>query len=64
VKYKNPLFQRARSARLNMMSKRQRRDLVVGTVLTVVVVVFIICHSLKCVINIIELAVVLFGEEI
>jgi hypothetical protein len=47
-----------------MMSKRQRRDLVVGTVLTVVVVVFIICHSLKCVINIIELAVVLFGEEI
>ena len=43
------------------MSKRQRRDLVVGTVLTVVVVVFIICHSLKCVINIIELAVVFFG---
>ena len=44
------------------MSNRQRRDLVVGTVLTVIVVVFIICHSLKCVINIIELAIDIFGE--
>ena len=39
------------------MSRRQRRDLVVGTVLTVIVVVFLICHSLKCVINIIELVI-------
>ena len=52
---------RTRSKRLNSLSKRQRRDLVVGTVLIIIVCAFIICHSLKFVINMVELCTVVSG---
>lgn len=53
---------RTRSKRLNSLSKRQKRDLVVGTVLIIIVCVFIVCHSLKFVINMVELCTVVSGE--
>ena len=51
----------ARSKRLRSLSKRQRRDLVVGTVLIIIVCVFILCHGLKFVINMVELCAVVAG---
>ena len=54
---------RTRSKRLNSLSKRQRRDIVVGTVLIIIVCIFIICHSLKFVINMVELCAVVAGKN-
>ena len=53
----------ARSKRLRRLSKRQKRDLVVGTVLTIIVCVFFLCHSLKFVINMVELCAVVAGTS-
>ena len=54
---------RTRSKRLNSLSKRQKRDLVVGTVLIIIVCVFMVCHSLKFVINMVELCTVVSGRD-
>lgn len=54
---------RARSKRLSTLSKHQRRDLVVGTFLISIVCVFLGCHSLKFVINLIELWTVVTGKD-
>ena len=54
---------RTRSKRLNSLSKRQKRDLVVGTVLIIIVCVFMVCHSLKFVINMVELCTVVSGRH-
>ena len=53
---------RTRSKRLSSLSKRQKRDLVVGTVLIIIVCVFMVCHSLKFAINMVELCAVVMGK--
>ena len=41
--------------------RRERRDLYIAGILILIVVVFVGCHSLKCFLNIVELAIVLRG---
>ena len=41
--------------------RRERRDLYSAGILILIVVVFVGCHSLKCFLNIVELAIVLRG---
>ena len=58
------VFLRSRGRQLGYLGRRQRRDLVVASVLISIVGVFIICHSLKFVINMVELWIVIKGDTI
>ena len=44
VRYQPRLISRARSSRLTSLSSKQKRDLVIATVLIFIVAVFIVCH--------------------
>ena len=58
-----PSHSRARSTRLSCLSKRQKRDIVIATVLIGIVGVFLFCHSLKFVINLVELWIIIKGKQ-
>ena len=49
----------ARSSRLSALNSVQRKDLVITAALLVTVMVFILCHAVKCCVNVIELVAVL-----
>ena len=53
---------RTRTQRLATMTSRQRRDLAVAAVLVGIILVFILCHSFKFVVNIYEAYIMHFGK--
>ena len=57
------LLPRSRGTQLRYLSRIQSRDLVVATVLISIFGVFILCHSLKFVINMMELWIVIKGQQ-
>ena len=56
------MFSIKSTTKLTTMSRMKFPHQVITTVLLVIVAVFILCHSLKCFINLIELIAVLQSE--